>query len=121
MIAGDISFIYDSNGLWNNYLTGNFKIVVINNCGGNIFRLINTGDGEIPSRDFLETPHRVNIKFLAGAFGASHALCRSHEELSGLLDWFLEPADHPYILEIVTDPKVNTTVFVDYYKQIKSL
>jgi len=119
LIAGDISFIYDSNGLWNNYLAGNFKIVVINNGGGNIFRLINTGDGVIPARDFLETPHHVNIKFLAGAFGASHAVCRSAEEMPGLLDWFLEPADHPYILEIVTDSAVNTAVFKDYYNQIK--
>jgi len=121
LITGDISFIYDSNGLWNNYLAGNFKIVVINNGGGNIFRLINTGDGLIPSRDFLETPHHVNIKFLAEAFGASHAVCRSAEEMPGLLDWFLEPADHPYILEIVTDSAVNTAVFKDYYNQIKLL
>jgi len=119
LIIGDISFIYDSNGLWNNYLAGNFKIVVINNGEGNIFRLINTGDGEIPAREFLETPHHVNIKFLAGAFGASHAVCRSAEELPGLLDWFLEPADHPYILEIVTDSAINTAVFKDYYNQIK--
>ena len=119
LITGDISFIYDSNGLWNNYLAGNFKIVVINNGGGNIFRLINTGDGVIPARDFLETPHHVNIKLLAGAFGASHAVCHSGEELPGLLDWFLEPADHPYILEIVTDSAVNTAVFKDYYNQIK--
>ena len=119
LIAGDISFIYDSNGLWNKYLAGNFKIVVINNGGGNIFRLINTGDSKIPAREFLETPHHVNIKFLAGAFGASHAVCSAHEELPGLLDWFLEPADHPYILEIVTNSTVNTTVFKDYYNLIK--
>jgi len=119
LITGDISFIYDSNGLWNNYLTGNFKIVVINNGGGNIFRLINTGEGEIPAREYLETPHHVNIKFLAEAFGASHAACRTAAELTGLLDWFLEPADRPYILEIVTDSAVNTSVFKDYYNQIK--
>jgi 2-succinyl-5-enolpyruvyl-6-hydroxy-3-cyclohexene-1-carboxylate synthase len=119
LITGDISFIYDSNGMWNQYLAGNFKIVVINNGGGNIFRLINTGEDEIPAREFLETPHHVNIKFLAGAFGASHAVCQSLGELPGLLDWFLEPADHPYILEIMTDSSVNTTVFKNYYNQIK--
>ena len=120
LIAGDISFIYDSNGLWNKYLKGNFKIIVINNGGGNIFSLINPVEGDFPAREFLETPHHITIKFLTEAYGANHAVCQSHEELPGLLDWFLEPADHPYILEIVTDPEINTTVFKDYYKQIKS-
>ncbi len=121
LITGDISFIYDSNGLWNKYLKGNLKIVVVNNGGGNIFSLINPLEGENPEREFFETPHNVNLKYLAAAFGASHALCSSQEELSGLLDWFFEPADHPFILEIRTDPDVNTIVFKEYYKQIKLL
>ncbi len=119
LITGDISFIYDSNGLWNKYLTGNFKIVVVNNGGGNIFSLINPTEGENPAREFFETPHNISIKLLAGAFGASHALCQSHDELAGLLDWFFEPADHPCILEIRTDPEVSTAVFKEYYNQIK--
>ena len=119
LITGDISFVYDSNGLWNKYLKGNIKIIVVNNGGGNIFSLINPGEGEIPAREFLETPHNVNIKLLAEAFGASHTFCRSLEELPGQLDWFLEPSDHPNVLEVVTDPEVNTTVFRDYFKQIK--
>ena len=77
--------------------------------------------GENPAREFFETPHEVNIKLLAGAFGASHALCKSKDELSGLLDWLFEPSDHPAILEIMTDPDVNTTVFKEYYNQIKLL
>ena len=121
LITGDISFIYDSNGLWNKHVSGNLKIIVINNGGGNIFSLINPMEGENPAREFFETPHEVNIKLLAGAFGASHALCKSMDELSGLLDGLFEPSDHPAILEIMTDPDVNTTVFKEYYNQIKLL
>src|SRR5690606_12546047 len=29
-LTGDLSFFYDSNGLWNNYIPQNFKIIVIN-------------------------------------------------------------------------------------------
>lgn len=121
LITGDISFIYDSNGLWNKYLNGNFKIVVVNNGGGNIFSLIKPTEGENPAREFFETPHTVNLKLLAGAFGASHAVCRSEGELQSALDKFFEPADHPYVLEIVTDPDINTSVFKEYYKLIKIL
>ena len=119
LITGDISFIYDSNGLWNKYLKGNFKIIVINNGGGNIFSLINPNDSDNPAREFFETPHKVKIKFLAEAFGAVYSLCDSQPDLSERLDWFFEPSDKPCVLEIVTDPNINTTVFKDYYNQIK--
>ncbi len=118
LISGDVSFVYDSNGLWNKHLKGNFKIIVINNGGGNIFRLIDTGKDENPAREFFETPHSVNIKHLAEAFGANHYLCQSQEELAASLNWLFAPANRPSILEIVTDFDVNTTVFKDYYKQI---
>ena len=39
-ITGDLSFFYDSNALWNNYIPNNFRIIVINNKGGGIFRIL---------------------------------------------------------------------------------
>lgn len=33
-ITGDIGFLYDSNALWNSYIPKNFKIILINNGGG---------------------------------------------------------------------------------------
>ena len=38
-VTGDLSFFYDSNALWNNYIPKNFRIIVINNEGGGIFRI----------------------------------------------------------------------------------
>ncbi|MBK6965980.1 MAG: hypothetical protein IPH20_19165 [Bacteroidales bacterium] len=39
VISGDIGFLYDSNALWNVNLKPVFRIAVINNGGGNIFRI----------------------------------------------------------------------------------
>ena len=39
-ITGDISFFYDSNGLWNSNIPNNFRIILINNSGGGIFKII---------------------------------------------------------------------------------
>ena len=50
-ISGDVSFIYDSNAMWVRPFPKNLKIVVINNYGGSIFRII---DGAKTSRQ-LET------------------------------------------------------------------
>ena len=39
-ITGDLSFFYDINGLWHNYLKPSTRIIVINNQGGGIFRIL---------------------------------------------------------------------------------
>ena len=38
LLIGDVAFFYDRNGLWNNYLPANLRIVLFNNHGGHIFR-----------------------------------------------------------------------------------
>ena len=55
IITGDIAFIYDSGALWNNYLNKYFRIIVMNNGGGNIFRLIETGTEMEKAGVFFET------------------------------------------------------------------
>ena len=58
-VTGDLSFLYDSNALWNNYIPSNFKIIVINNGGGGIFRIL-PGEKNTNNFDtFFETKHQV--------------------------------------------------------------
>ncbi|HAH34932.1 MAG TPA: 2-succinyl-5-enolpyruvyl-6-hydroxy-3-cyclohexene-1-carboxylate synthase, partial [Flavobacteriaceae bacterium] len=58
-ITGDLSFFYDSNALWNQYITSNFKIIIINNSGGGIFRILPDAK-QVPSFDtFFETKHQL--------------------------------------------------------------
>ncbi|HJV77965.1 MAG TPA: 2-succinyl-5-enolpyruvyl-6-hydroxy-3-cyclohexene-1-carboxylic-acid synthase, partial [Paludibacter sp.] len=71
-LTGDLSFIYDSNGLWNNYIDDNFKIIVMNNNGGNIFRFIGNKQLMEKSLDFFTTPHQVKIKSLVEAYGLNY-------------------------------------------------
>lgn len=39
-VTGDLSFFYDSNALWNRYTPSDFRIIIINNAGGGIFRIL---------------------------------------------------------------------------------
>lgn len=52
LICGDLSFLYDANAFWLNPLPKNLKIVVFNNRGGGIFRLID-GAKDQPERERL--------------------------------------------------------------------
>jgi 2-succinyl-5-enolpyruvyl-6-hydroxy-3-cyclohexene-1-carboxylate synthase len=40
LFVGDLSFFYDSNALFYSPFPANLRIVIVNNSGGNIFRLI---------------------------------------------------------------------------------
>ncbi|HKK09589.1 MAG TPA: 2-succinyl-5-enolpyruvyl-6-hydroxy-3-cyclohexene-1-carboxylic-acid synthase, partial [Bacteroidales bacterium] len=55
VITGDVSFYYDSNALWNKHLPSNLRIIVINNQGGSIFRIIPGPATTGKMEEFFET------------------------------------------------------------------
>jgi len=118
-LTGDLSFIYDSNGMWNNYLGGNFKVVVMNNNGGNIFRFI--GDTQLMKscEAFFTTPHHVHIKSLVEAYGLKYIACHTDaEQVEALSELFA--SDKAAVLEIFTDADLNTANYKGYFKNIKN-
>lgn len=119
-LTGDLSFIYDSNGLWNSYIGNNFKIIVLNNNGGNIFRFI--GDKQLmeKSLDFFTTPHQVRIKSLVEAFGLQYLVCDKTEDLeTSLKTLFI--SDKATVLEIITDADLNTENYKGYFENLKKI
>ena len=119
-LTGDLSFIYDSNGLWNNYIADNLKIIVMNNNGGNIFRFI--GDKELMAKslDFFTTPHKVNIESLVKAYGLNYMACNTTEELEIKIENLLF-SEKATVLEIFTDSNLNTENYKGYFKNIKQI
>ena len=117
-VTGDVSFIYDSNGLWNNYTGKNLKIIVLNNNGGNIFRFI--GDKELMKNNlhFFTTPHQVQIKLLVEAYGVDYLNCNEAADLSGKIEQLLNSANAT-VLEVFTDSELNTENYKGYFQHIK--
>ena len=46
LVTGDLSFFYDINGLWNDHIPSNFRVILINNQGGGIFRILPGVEGQ---------------------------------------------------------------------------
>jgi 2-succinyl-5-enolpyruvyl-6-hydroxy-3-cyclohexene-1-carboxylate synthase len=117
-LTGDLSFIYDSNGLWNNYIGNNLKIIVMNNNGGNIFRFI--GDKELManSLEFFTTPHRVRIQSLTEAYGIEYLSCCTWDDLEQSITLLLQ-SEKATVLEIFTDSDLNTENYKGYFKNIR--
>lgn len=118
-LTGDLSFIYDSNGLWNKQLPNNLKIIILNNNGGNIFRIIGNSELTEDCEEFLTTPHQIDIRALAKAYGVHYIQCVNEEKLNlGLRE--LYESKVCTIMEVMTKPEVNTKLYKHYFERIKN-
>ena len=121
LITGDVAFFYDSNALWNKFAPANLRIIVLNNSGGGIFRLID-GPGQMAELDeFLATRHQRNARLLCQDMGVEYASANNFEELENELEKFYRPANKPKVLEVFTDTETNTQVFKVYKQLINGL
>ena len=119
-VLGDVSFFYDSNALWNNYLSPNLKIVVVNNGGGNIFRLIEGPQKVNDFEKFFETKHQLSAEKLAQMYGLPYFLCTGPENLEEMVKNFLtEKGTRASILEIQTNNEVSAAVYKKYFQFLK--
>ncbi len=118
-IVGDLSFVYDSNGLWNKNLPENLKIIVVNNKGGGIFSMIEGPSKQTGFTDFFQAYHPVSIKNIACAFGVQHYLCTESESLNETYILFYN-TNGAAILEIETPTDVNTAVFHNFVEKLKN-
>ena len=118
LITGDISFFYDSNALWNNYIPKNFKIILVNNNGGGIFRIL-PGHQETPTfNTFFETSHQLNALHLTKMFDFQYFKANSLEEINENWNAFISNENQPSVLEIFTPEKLNDKILLDFFKKL---
>ncbi|PKH52689.1 2-succinyl-5-enolpyruvyl-6-hydroxy-3-cyclohexene-1-carboxylic-acid synthase [Tenacibaculum sp. Bg11-29] len=116
-ITGDLSFFYDSNALWNTNIPNNFRIIILNNAGGGIFRFI-PGPATTNATNYFETPHSLTAEHLAKMYNFDYTAVSSLEELNiGLNDLYSE-SDQPKIMEIFTPKEINDVVLKSYFKNL---
>ena len=118
LITGDISFLYDSNALWNNYIPKNFKIILLNNGGGGIFRIL-PGHEETPVfNTFFETSHHLTAEHLAKMYGFEYQSANDEVTLSDALRIFYSQNEKPSILEVFTPTLENDKIVLQYFKEL---
>jgi 2-succinyl-5-enolpyruvyl-6-hydroxy-3-cyclohexene-1-carboxylate synthase len=117
-ITGDLAFFYDSNALWNHYIKSNFKIIVINNGGGNIFRIIPGPDKMDQFEEFTETKHTASIELLTKTFGIAYYFCDSMDSLEKVIPAFYKFDQTAAVLEIKTDAMYSADALKNYFTYI---
>ena len=118
LIAGDIGFLYDSNALWNEYTPKNFKIILINNGGGGIFRIL-PGHEETPVfNTFFETSHCLTAEQLAKMYGFEYSIASNEVNLETSLKALYAQNEKPSILEVFTPTLSNDKILLQYFREL---
>jgi len=119
LITGDLAFFYDSNGLWNKHLPENLRVIVINNSGGGIFRIIDSRDTPL-LEEYFEAKHEMKAEPFAKAYNIPYYSAGNEKELEkGLVQFYKPQKGKPAILEVFTPNKINAEVLLGYNKFLK--
>ena len=118
LITGDLSFFYDSNALWNNYIPSDVRIVIINNSGGGIFKII-PGPKKSTALKYFETPHCLTAEHLCVMFGFEYCTAHNLKTLAEEVVGFYDKSDKPKVLEVFTPSDLNDLVLKEYINNLK--
>ena len=118
LITGDVSFLYDSNALWHNYIPKNFKIILINNGGGGIFRILPGHQETETFNTFFETSHCLTAEHLAKMYQLDYTTASDEATLKRGLSQLYKQNEKPMILEVFTPTRENDKLLNDYFKAL---
>lgn len=110
LFTGDLAFLHDTNALLNQKLLSTpVTVVVINNKGGSIFRMLPIADHREYFTDYFETPQQADISHLCQGYDINYRKIDSLNKLEEFsLDNFVNHSEKKLnILECVTDPDVS--------------
>ena len=117
-ITGDIGFLYDSNALWNSYIPKNFKIILINNGGGGIFRILPGHEEKPVFNTYFETSHNLTAEHLAKMYKINYFTANDVASLEEAIKNLYSNNDAAGILEVFTPTLENDVILKQYFKEL---
>ncbi|MCK0159399.1 2-succinyl-5-enolpyruvyl-6-hydroxy-3-cyclohexene-1-carboxylic-acid synthase [Allomuricauda sp. F6463D] len=115
LLTGDLSFFYDSNALWNKYIRPDFRIVIVNNSGGGIFRILPGKEETEEFETFFETSHNLSAEYLANMYSFEYIKAQNENDLEDKLKQFYSKSNQPKILEVTTPRALNNKILLSYF------
>ncbi len=117
-ITGDLSFFYDSNALWNNYVPPSFRLIIINNNGGGIFRILPDAKDAEQFETYFETQHQLSAAPLATLYQWEYRTAADASAVKEELSALFTPTKRPVMLEIYTPATENDKVLQAYFNAL---
>ncbi len=116
LLTGDLAFFHDLNGLQTIKKYGiDLDIIILNNNGGGIFRMLPVEKEKKFFDDYFITPHNLSIQKIASAFEAFYLKVKSVRELQKAIDSGRKGLK---IIEIRTDSELSKRKRQKYFSQL---
>jgi 2-succinyl-5-enolpyruvyl-6-hydroxy-3-cyclohexene-1-carboxylate synthase len=112
LISGELSCLYDSNAL-QLATHSNLKVLVINNQGGGIFRIIDGANTSPQRLTYLEASHQKNLSF-AASLGWHYTAIKESKNLEHAIATLLA-SPQAAILEVFTDANHSPSTLKEFY------
>ncbi|MBU2019480.1 MAG: 2-succinyl-5-enolpyruvyl-6-hydroxy-3-cyclohexene-1-carboxylic-acid synthase [Bacteroidetes bacterium] len=121
LITGDVSFFYDSNALWNQHLGPNLRIILINNGGGGIFKIIPGPGSTSQYLPYFVAEHAHSAKGICETFNIQYQRVDSINALEETLEmfWQFDREGLPQLIEIDTIDIANEEILKEFFQKIK--
>ena len=113
IVLGDMSFLYDRNAFWTDRIPTNLKVLVLNNSGGNIFRMLPAAAVLPELEQYFEiSQHQTTAGTCADA-GVKRFEANSAQSLLQVFqDW--KGFESCAVLEVFTDKSENQIILKEF-------
>lgn len=119
-VTGDLSFFYDENALLQKQLTGNLRILLLNNHGGGIFATLNGLEASPASHELIAASHDISAEGICRQCGLAYKKATTEASLYSGIGWLRnEKSDRPVVLEVVTNTDDDKRAYEEYFAMLK--
>lgn len=120
LVSGDHAFRYDANGMSHRPLPNNLRIIVINNGGGNIFRIIDGPQQHALSEAYIEKTDEESVEALVKLHQADYLKATNLVEVAAAMEKMVGPETNKCtVLEVFTPRKESPEILKQYFKYLK--
>lgn len=120
LVTGDMAFFYDRNAFWHSYDLSNLRIIVLNNAGGGIFRMIKGPQDQEDYDKLFQTDQPLTAENTAKDHNFQYSSCAELKGLKDSLNGFFEEGEKPKLIEVFSDSTKNTEIFKNFKKSFES-
>lgn len=115
LLSGDMSFQYDISALSSTLMSPRFKMIVICNGGGGIFRFISATSSLPETERYFAVGTNLPLPDLCKGYGIGYHEASDMSSLIASFDAFMNDNDRPALLAVHTPPEVSAKVLKNYF------
>lgn len=116
LISGDMSFQYDISALSSRLMSPRFKMIVICNGGGGIFRFISATSALPETNSYFAVGTNLPLQQLCDGYGIEYFEASDMDSLKSSFELFITEHEHPALLAINTPPELSAEVLRGYFR-----